>query len=306
MNPIKKFMLIALMIGLLAAGCAGPANKPITQVVVFGDSLSDNGAGAVITEKDVEDGVAGAALWCANPVYWQGRCSNGPVAVEVLAEHLNVKLADYAIAGAMSNELNAIGIGNLVQTGMLSQVRKYQADLGGIKADPNALYVIIIGGNDEDGLSLYSYGKITDAVADDTIANIQKVITDLTTVGAKRFLVSNVFDLSKQPGTIANKTESYNKAYQVRLDSQLPKKMADLAKQLKVEINVFDFQAAEDKIRSDPAKYGITNTSEGCLPNMISTKVCANPDEHYYWDPYHPSRVVQKIIGEEMAKVYGK
>ena len=80
--------------------------------------------------------------------------------------------------------------------------------------------------------------------------------------------------------------------------------MADLSKQLTVEITVFDLHAVEDKIRSDPKKYGLTNLTDPCLADMFTTTTaCSNPDERYFWDQYHPTRKVHQIIGEAMAAV---
>jgi phospholipase/lecithinase/hemolysin len=306
MNSKRKYITIILLIGLVISGCAGQAGPTITQVIAFGDSLSDNGAAQQITKKDVEDNVSGAFILPPAEVYWEGRCSNGPVAVDVLAERLNVKLEDYAVGGAMSNEENAIKIGNLTMTGLLSQVEKYKSTLAGTQADPDALYFIMISGNDWDGLSKELYGTYKAEVADETLKNIETSVAELTKLGAKRFFVVSSFDGSKQPDTVMNGLASFAKAFQERFNTQLPTRMAELSKQLGIEITVFDLQAVEDKIRSDPGKVGLTNLTEPCLSDMFDTTACDNPDERYFWDPYHPTRKVHQIIGEAMAAEYGK
>ena len=90
----------------------------------------------------------------------------------------------------MSNEYNAIKIGNLTKTGMLSQVEKYQSDLSGKKANPDALYFIMISGNDWD--SMRSDMNIADeaAVADVTLENIRTAIKNLSNLGQNDFLWS--------------------------------------------------------------------------------------------------------------------
>jgi len=66
------------------------ASASITHLYAFGDSYSDNGNALKLgTSYPLQTG-------------WQGRPSNGPVAIEVLAARLNVPLSDYAVGGAKS------------------------------------------------------------------------------------------------------------------------------------------------------------------------------------------------------------
>lgn len=60
---------------------------PFDGVVVYGDSLSDNGN-------------LYGAIGVPPPPYYMGRFSNGPVAAEYLANNLNVPLTDWAWGGA--------------------------------------------------------------------------------------------------------------------------------------------------------------------------------------------------------------
>ena len=154
MTDIRKNLNIYLMIVMFIVGCNSQSGnvKPFTQVIAFGDSFSDNGVVQQITRQDVKAGVPNAIMIPPDDTYWQGRPSNGPVAVEVFAQHLSVKLTDYAVGGAMSNEYNVSKIGSLTKTGMLSQVKKYITELSGKNADQDALYFIWISGNDWDGL----------------------------------------------------------------------------------------------------------------------------------------------------------
>ena len=68
---------------------------PITSVVVYGDSLSDNGNLFAVSGQP------------ASPPYFNGRRSNGLVAVEDVANTLGVPLKDFAWVGATT------GIGNI-------------------------------------------------------------------------------------------------------------------------------------------------------------------------------------------------
>src|SRR4051812_38820866 len=85
--------VVALALCLSGLGVVAEA-EPFSLVVVYGDSLSDNG------------NLFGAAA-LPGPPYFQGRRSDGPVAVEKLAAALGVPLLDFAWIGATT------GIGNI-------------------------------------------------------------------------------------------------------------------------------------------------------------------------------------------------
>lgn len=82
--------LLACAIEAAPASIAGTTNKyPFTNLIAFGDELSDNGNGSFA------HGITG------NPanVYGYGTWTNGPVAVSYLSNLLQVPLADYAFGG---------------------------------------------------------------------------------------------------------------------------------------------------------------------------------------------------------------
>ena len=86
----KRVIELSLVVLILSATASA---SPISAVVVYGDSLSDNGNLFAAT------GLPGAP-------YFMGRRSDGPVAVEQLAASLGAPLADFAWIGATT------GIGN--------------------------------------------------------------------------------------------------------------------------------------------------------------------------------------------------
>ena len=157
------------------------------NVVVFGDSLSDNGNSFVLHE-----GVPSAP-------YYDGRFSDGPVWVEYLVETLGINglFFNYAHGGARTDETN----NQEELTGFLTQVQTYVNLLEASQNFPTAfsmpedtLFIIWIGGND-------FLGDITDPLAAITqaVGNIQTGMTELIQAGAANFLVVNLPDLGKAP-----------------------------------------------------------------------------------------------------------
>lgn len=91
----------ALASGLLAAAATFASPTPLRasspgSVIVFGDSLSDNGNGTyLLTNKK----------WPEDPAYFNGRFSNGPTWCEYVADSLGRQIRDDAFGGAtLDNE----------------------------------------------------------------------------------------------------------------------------------------------------------------------------------------------------------
>ena len=93
-------------IGAMTTHAAGAASaQSYNRLVVFGDSLSDNGNLLAATQ-----GMAPPLPPSASPnrTYDTGRFSNGPVAVEHLAAQLGVPLLDLAWGGALTGQANLL------------------------------------------------------------------------------------------------------------------------------------------------------------------------------------------------------
>ena len=270
------FLAGILLVGSLLAGCSG---KKISHVYAFGDDHSDNGNYSKYEQE------------LPSEINWEGRLSNGPLAVEVLAEQLKVDLTDYAYCAAMSDQ-DSIQFSN---AGLLGQVDKFEAELNGGKADPEALYFIEIG-------MLDFFMTEVSGSADLVVANIGTAVTRLAELGAKHFMVGNSFNLSKFPGFLGNATQA--EMFQTKMNAALPGEMDKLAQEMGLEIEIFDISAAEERIRSNPEQYGITQLVSTCtqLPMDFSAEICANPDEYYYWGYYYLTHRVHQIMGEAMAE----
>ena len=304
MNKVMVFILISMLL----AGCSSTSRTPISHIYAFGDTFSDNGNAYKINKGILaETGENAEAMKWFETFYWQGRYTNGPVAVEVLADRLKIDLTDYAVTYANSDTSNAVDtdFAEFKNTGLLGQAQKYIASLKGEKADPDALYHIKIG----SGAFMNLYEGDPKPIADQVIANISEAISLLAAAGAKQYMVANMHNISAYP----DKSEmdvSGAKAYQSYFNSTLPVAMEKLARELGVKITIFDYQAVEDHIMSNPAEYGITNIMDQCLDatdfTESDTTVCKSPDEYFFWDGGRPTRTVHQILGEAMAEQLSK
>jgi phospholipase/lecithinase/hemolysin len=293
MKKVNAYLLAgALLAGVLLAGCSG--EQRISRVVAFGDDFTNTDNCVNLLKEQIAQGNAiESDLDPLVNVNWNGRLTNGPVAVEVMAEKLGLELKNYAVCAAAS------GVENLMfdNAGLVGQIDKFEAELNGEKADPNALYFIEIGITD-------FYLAERAAESEKVIANIVTAVTRLAGLGAKRIVVGNSLDLNNYPGFktydfLAKVAEQYS----TQINTNLPVEMEKLAQDLNIRIDVFDLAAVANKIRSNPDQFGLTQLEDPCtqLP-MDPGEICENPDQYYFWGYYYLTRVVHRIMGEAMAE----
>jgi len=307
-----KKAIIFLLVGVLLAGCSTAKISPITHIYAFGDDFSDNGNCYKLMKEAYAQGKIDAGfLEAFETSNWEGRLSNGPVAVEVMADRLKVDLTDYAVCAALSGHSNMIyDVDTLNNTGLLGQIDKFESDLNGEKADAGALYFVEIG-LAEFYFKTVEEGNIDNDVitglADLSVNNLTNAVTRLARLGAKQFLIGNSLDLSHFPGFIIWGIPDKAELFQTRMNSALPGETDKLAQQLDVKIDIFDYVAAGDRIQSDPTQYGLTNLTDPCTNQPESSDyICENPDGYYYWGYVHLTRRTHQIMGEAMADQLSK
>jgi 3-phytase len=259
-----------------------------SEIVVFGDSLSDTGNFFIATGGFV------------TPFpYLEGRFSNGPVWVEVLAEQLGLPApaaslsggTNYAWGGAETGAgLSFFGVPNIG-----TQIDSFRADRGGFVGDE--LVVVAGGGNDVIWQQPWGPGRIA--------GNLGKHITELAAMGGQTFLVGN----SPLESSIAFDAAIVRRAAQ--LNQLLDKELNKLEAKLGIAVFRLDMSGVQAAILQNPSAYGLTNVSDpacpGCNgftePDAIDTLV-PNPDEYFEWDLLpHWTRVVHAIVGHQAANV---
>src|SRR5262245_20375366 len=156
----------------------------ISNLVVFGDSLSDNGN----LFKDF-----GISL----PFSWEGRSSNGPVYVEQLAQLLGVQLDDHAFAGAEASDLSPPVLPVSLPINLPEQVAGYLTQLDGHTPPPGTTALVNIGANDYGGYlqALLNGFPVPDAQSfvASVVGSIEQQINALTNAGIEQI---NLFTLS--------------------------------------------------------------------------------------------------------------
>ncbi|OIN46112.1 GDSL family lipase [Pseudomonas azotoformans] len=292
---IRRACLAALL--TLSASTAFGAST-YDHVYAFGDSYSDNGAGEALTTRLAAQKIKEAQV-LPGPLYWQGRWSNGPTAVEGLAQALHTPLTDYAVGGAKS------GHGNYYtwmmpseDTGVLGQVAEHLHAAKSHNADPKALYFIFISANDFFEWADFSHTETLEALSESSLANIRKATEQLVAAGARHVMVVGTTDLSHVPAVVQGNQVANAKKYQQLLAQKLPALLAQIGT---AKVSYFDHLAFSDALRANPAAHGFSDLDTPCQVTYPEAKpVCANPDAHYYWDEWHPTRKVHALAANAM------
>jgi len=285
--------LALVVCGFLLGGSA-VARTPFSSIVIFGDSLSDTGRMAALTE----------GAFPAPPLYAYGRQTNGPVWNEYLADWLGMtgKVQNYAVVGAMTAPAPGFPTGNvwsdtypgLEGTDLTSQVSAYLTSVGGA-ADPEALYIVQGGAND--------FPRVADPSV--IVSNLATLVGMLQATGASHIMVVNLPDIGKTPrvilgeetGVLAPGTGAFVSASCAILNNYL-KGVLDALAAKGVTIIHADAFAFVDRVAAAPVDYGMINVRYPYLLFGAGT----DPAKWLFWDDLHPTTRGHEVFADEVLR----
>ncbi len=271
-----RFTLACLILcasNLVGQGPPAPAVNahPYTMLYVFGDSYSDSGSGYV-------DG-------------------NGPTAVVYLAQHLGIpftyygdpgstgKGLNFAVSGAASGEGSGhrFPTGPMLGFGMKNQVENF-VEFSKSKLIPKI---------DPDNTMFFLAGGLNDGGRPDgfTRTNLESEIETLYELGARRFMVA----------LLPTKIPAFA-AVGIKLNPEIEKiPDEERAKHPDIRIANSHWGSFFDELMTNPAKYGIADTTTECAQRSFSDKpvdVCSAPETHFYYHSGHPSTAAHRAVGD--------
>jgi phospholipase/lecithinase/hemolysin len=313
------FQVKQLALALCTAVLSTAACADYSKLVVFGDSMSDTHRLFEFTKLVFGKGFPA-------PPSYQGRISDGPVAVEYLARNLNIPLVDFAFAGATSGYDTLV----LVPIGVLTQVNEYLNNNAVVptittvpllstilskvpgtgRADPKALHMIWTGPDD-----FYRIGVgMNTGTSYSTAADIKQAVTSLYDAGARYFFIPLMPDLSLTPSA---RNHEKKKAGYTATALKCTDHFAGVLRQTLNELRARYPDAhimSHDTLtfmRDEFTKVAAEgkNTTEACkaggldLVSMTSTPltVCPDPQNYVFWDGNHPTTWVNTILGQSWA-----
>ena len=295
-----------------AAACvlvtiAGGEARAFSKIVVFGDSLSDNGNVYRLTQG-----------FSSNPLlpfpddatYVGGRQTNGRVAVEFMALHMHTPLVDFAQAGATTGTANTnddgtyAPAGTLKLAGMSTQVANYLPGPHPV-VDPNALYVLWGGPNDFLSGLANPIGFDPALAIGTALGNLSSEAQSLYGAGARSFLIPNMPDLGLTPrasfGGVSAQATALTEAFDANLNNMLVGLRVGLPGST---IFGFDSLALSRQIFAelsggDPHALNVT------VPCSLLTACATDPatqSQFFFWDEIHPTTQVASIFGSNLAQ----
>lgn len=252
------------------------------QIVVFGDSLSDNGNVAIATNNQFPgtNYAPGRFTDGANTT----PATSGPLGlwVEQLATRLGVSNPQPFLAGTSGTNF-AFASATTGSNGLFNI--SDQINLYGLShptdANPNALYTIWGGAND-----LFNNTNSPTQAASNLLSNIQS----LAAGGAKNFLWLNLPALGSTPrGVIENDVATLNAA-SVAFNQAWSSDIA-LLQGLGINVAGVDIYSLFGSITSNPGAYGITNVT---TPAQGLANV--DPNNYLFWDIQHPTTAGHGLV----------
>ena len=272
--------------------------EPASNLVIFGDSLSDMGNGNA-------DVIVSTVF--SSPPYWNGRFSNGPVWIEHISDDFGlnttfgngVSLGDNrAFGGSQTGQ--GYSYFTLPNTG--SQINSYLTNVSSNFSNSDVIF-IWAGGND------FLYGSANpDLISQNMASHIQT----LALAGASRFVVANLPPLeltpegasrtAQQQATMSNDIVIYN--------NKLAQEVSNLSSSMALDITLIDAWSIFNQIVNNADHVGISNTQDqacmgGASVPLVPLPICgsgatvvSNVDEYLFFDKAHPTATMHRIIGK--------
>jgi len=284
----------------IAAFASGPANAgPYSALVVFGDSLSDNGNN-MLAGLYAPGQVITGNTYVPSSTYLAGTYSNGPVWASDFATMIGVPLlpslgggSDFAFGGATTGTPGT-GPGGFPYS-LLVQTGQYLGTTGNV-ASPTALYVVAGGGNDvRAALDAIGGGAPLDATVAATAAsfaaNVGTIVDQLQAAGAQHIVVWDTPNVGLAPAVAAGGGATLGTFLAGTMNAALATRLSGEA-----GVSTFDIFGLGTAIALNPALYGFTNVSDACGAIAL-----ANCGQYAYWDGIHPTAAAHRVIAEAFA-----
>lgn len=245
---IKKIMnMVLLGIGSIAMATSHAVS--FNKMIVFGDSLSDNGNLYSLTRGFIPK----------SPPYHEGRFSNGPVWSEQLAlkyfgDIAAKQVRNYAVGGAGA----VISSKGVLPYALKNELNNYFDDKPEIT--DKDLFVVWIGAN-----NYLNAPTNIDSMTTDVIDGIELGLRQLIASGAKIVVIGNLPNISLSPEVRENGTENTVKQLTTIHNQKLYQLYQTLqAQHSDVKFVYFEVDKIFDDAMGNPVKYQLTNTVDAC------------------------------------------
>ncbi|MBW8304848.1 MAG: autotransporter domain-containing protein, partial [Brevundimonas sp.] len=293
---LRNAAAAALAVAALGAFASAANAQSYGRLVVFGDSLSDNGNLYTLLGQPT------------SPPYYQGRFSNGPVFTELLGFNAGLYTQGAPVTGSVNYAFGGARTDNAaLPPGMRNQLLAYTG--GGGTFGANDL-VSVLGGANNLFQQLSAYGALPPAqqavtnpqafvqpVAMAAAADIHFIVNSVAGAGAGTILVSNLPRLGITPqfnqGLAAPLAPLADFAGSTFNSALLTGLFGVAATNPNSNIILMDLYKISDPLAGNPGLFGLTNAHDACFNGVT---FCADPDSYLYWDGVHPTAAGHRLI----------
>jgi phospholipase/lecithinase/hemolysin len=260
----------------------------VSQIVTFGDSLSDAGNASIATL-----GAAPGPGYATRPVtgipfpvgyFTNPQSGTGPAGLWIDQFAANLGIADpspsLAPLGGSNYAVGSALTGSANPADMQNQVNLFLATHPG-NASPTALYTLWGGADD----IFAAQNPVT--AADNIATQIQELAGD----GAQNFLWFNLPNLGQNPSLngVPAAAAAANLASQA-FNQEWAMQVANLDS-LGINVIGVNIDTLFDQILANPAAFGFSNVVAACN----ATPGC-NPNTFLYWDSLHPTTYADSLV----------
>ena len=285
---LRNAALAALTVAAAGAFASAASAQTYSRLVVFGDSLSDNG--------NLFAATGGASP--TSPPYFQGRFSNGVAFTELLGFNAGRSAAGASVAGSINYAYGGARTdSSAFPPGMRNQLLAYTGGGGTFRSTD---LVSILGGANNifqglpaAGASPNPAGAITPVVVA-AAADVNFLVNSVAAAGAGTILVGNIPSLGNAPafrGTAAAPLAEFaGTSFNSALLSGL---MITAAARPGTNIILFDIFKVGAALTANPGAFGLTNVTDACFNGVT---VCATPGTYLFWDSVHPTAAGHQLI----------
>ena len=307
-KPRRAFAFVCALLVTLTTAFAQAQHY--SSIVSFGDSLSDTGNVAALTQAKYGIRIPGPLA-----DYTDGRFTDGTDTIPAAHEYHGVWLEQFAaFLHSRPNVVNSLnggtnyaygfaftgngtsnltfGPGNSLSVNVDNvglQITHYLATSP--KIHENTLFVVWGGANDV--LNATSTNEVANAAVQQAF-NVQRLVD----AGARNILVLNLPPLGSIPRLNMTPYSAYFTQATILYNQTLAAGLAVLKQFGKhedddIRISQLDIFALFQKVLANPVKYALANVTGSSQGNYV-----INPDTYLFWDSLHPTTRGHNIIAQ--------
>ncbi len=289
------YLLAFVMVGCDALSFVNfqPTATEISNLVVFGDSLSDVG--------NIQQITAGLVPL---PPYANGRFSNGEIWVDFVGSHFGVPVQPsqrggtiYAVGGATTERDSTFYFDDDYPVNLRQQVSDY---LRTRTPQQDDVFVIWAGGNDVFDM-VRGTAVLTPQISADNVLIATILLYD---AGARDFIIVNTPDVQSIP-RYRNSARRETAAQLVHQVNNALDERIDILRQLAgIRLMTVEAEGVLAELIENPP----TGISEPLLPAWSGSfagflgdgMLVDNPDAHIFFDNVHPTRTTHAFIADRI------